>query len=746
MFLKSLILRGFKTFADQTELEFSPEARITAIVGPNGCGKSNLMDATRWVIGEDNCRELRVAALPDIIFAGTAQRKGLSLAEVTMIFDNSAGTLPIPFTEVAVKRRTFREGESDFFINKDACRLKDIKDLLLDTGLGEATYSIITQGRVDAILSSKGDERRAVFEEAAGINKYKTRKQAAEKKLISAEQNLLRINDLKVEVNERLITLEEQARVAQRYIEIQNRAKELDLGLSKKLINQILEKQLKLNQDLARVRQMTQVQKTSEAADLNELQALKESLHRVETEMEQIRIKLDEEKDHQRDIELDRRFTAGEKERDEKALRELAQREGEIGEKIAAVKLQLEKAQIGLDLGDSPLENVLVELVDRTKELVEELSVVLAFFGKENALTLTLGHTADKEETYKMKLEMLAEEASRQGEERKRLEFAIQAYQTQLDNLTQRLGVAQQQPGALDNLSGKRQEKESLVSRIAILEQKIRQADQAERQALGEESQLEIALAKLEGELGSVAERLSLEYNLALPELESLPYEVVGISNARKEIEECRAKLRELEPVNLLAIEEFAHEKERVSFIEAQLNDLNASRDNLRTLIGELDQKAEQTFLETMESLSIVFSETFAKLFSGGEARITLTPGVPALDAEIEIAVRPNGRKWLPLPLLSGGERSLSAIAILFSLLKIRPSPFCFLDEVDAALDDANIGRFTEMLKDFSQQSQILVISHNKRTMAVADNIYGVTMEEPGISKIISMKLAESVA
>lgn len=212
MFLKSLTLRGFKTFADATEIEFGPEARITAIVGPNGCGKSNVLDATRWVLGEDNPRHLRVAALSDIIFAGTAKRKPLSLAEITLLFDNSAGKLPVPFTEVAIKRRTFREGESEFYINKNLCRLKDIKDLLLDTGLGEGTYSIITQGQVNAILSSKGEERRLVFEEAAGIGKYKTRKQNAERKLIAAEQNILRINDLKVEVGEHLITLEEQAR------------------------------------------------------------------------------------------------------------------------------------------------------------------------------------------------------------------------------------------------------------------------------------------------------------------------------------------------------------------------------------------------------------------------------------------------------------------------------------------------------------------------------------------------------
>ena len=225
----------------------------------------------------------------------------------------------------------------------------------------------------------------------------------------------------------------------------------------------------------------------------------------------------------------------------------------------------------------------------------------------------------------------------------------------------------------------------------------------------------------------------------------SFPHEISNVVKSKRDVEAKKSQLRQLEPVNLLAIEEFDKAKGRLSFLEAQLADLNAARNNLRNLIIELDQKAEETFLETMQQISTVFSEVFAKLFAGGEAKITLSEGVPALEAEVEISVRPNGRKWLPLPLLSGGERSLSAIAILFSLLRIRPSPFCFLDEVDAALDDANISRFAEMLKDFSNQSQIIVITHNKRTMAVADNIYGITMEEPGISKVISMKMTETV-
>lgn len=744
MFLKSLILRGFKTFADQTEIEFADDVRITAIVGPNGCGKSNLMDATRWVLAEDNPRELRVANLSNIIFAGTAARKSLSMAEVAMVFDNSTGKFNLPFSEVMIKRRTFREGESEFLINKNKCRLKDIKDLLLDTGLGEGTYSIITQGQVDAILSSKGEERRAVFEEAAGINKYKTRKLSAEKKLIAAEQNILRISDLRIEVSEHIITLEDQARKAKEYLETQNKVKELDIGLSKKLVGNILDKRNALFAELEKVRKESEAKKEVEEKDENELMALKENLRNLEHEIDDLLIKIDQEKDQLRDIELDRRFTEGELRREENTLADLKRRITEVDERSKSLKYKLENATKGLDLSNSPMPNLLAEAFSNSSKLIELLSSILSQLGSTQTLALSLGGSSDKLEAYKLKLEMLEEEAKRMAEEQEKVRFAAQAHRAQLENLVSKTSEAKSKQEAINLLAQKRQNKEKLQQQITELEEKIRQEDKVERKSMNEEASLEIALAKLEGEMGGIRDRLSLEYNISLEELPTLSFEVSNVSKAKKEIEEGKSRLRALEPVNLLAIEEFEKEKERLSFIEAQLADLNAARDNLRTLITELDQKAEITFLETMQQLSTIFSETFATLFVGGEAKIALTPGVPALEAEIEISVRPSGRKWLPLPLLSGGERSLSAIAILFSLLKIRPSPFCFLDEVDAALDDANIGRFTNMLKDFSLHSQIIVITHNKRTMAVADSIYGVTMEEPGVSRVISMKLTET--
>ncbi|MCU0640912.1 MAG: AAA family ATPase [Candidatus Margulisbacteria bacterium] len=741
MFLKSLTLRGFKTFAEGTEIEFGPDARITAVVGPNGCGKSNVLDATRWVLGEDNPRHLRVAALSDIIFAGTARRKPLSLAEISLLFDNSSGKLPVPFSEVSIKRRTFREGESEFFINKNLCRLKDIKDLLLDTGLGEGTYSIMTQGQVDAILSSKGEERRAVFEEAAGINKYKTRKLNAEKKLIAAEQNLLRINDLKVEVGEHLINLEDQARRAREYLQVQGRVKELEVGLIKKLAGSLLEKRCQLEAELSQARAAAAAEVAAEQQSEAAVITLKEQLRGLEAELEEQAVKLDAEKDRLRDAELNRRFIESEISREENQLASLEAKQSELQQKIAELKTQQAS---GADpaADDLPLGGAIQQLIADAHQAMSLLSAVIAYFGQESSFQLV--GRQDLEATYSLQNQLLSDELNRTSTELERIRFGLQAHRSEITAISP-AGQPEQAKSALQDRIGQlKGEREQLGRQVAELEEGIRQRERAERAKGEATAALEIQLAKIEGEMLGLTEKLSGEYSLTLPELETLPDLTIAVGKARTDVEEGKRRLRSLEPVNLLAIEEFDKTRERLSFIDAQLSDLGAARENLKNLIVELDQRAEENFVRTMEQLSIIFSETFAKLFAGGEARINLTPGVSVLEADIEISVRPSGRRWLPLTLLSGGERSLSAIAILFSLMKIRPSPFCFLDEVDAALDEANIGRFANMLKDFSATTQIIVITHNKRTMAVADNIYGVTMEEPGISKVISMKLTEA--
>jgi len=740
MFLKKIILRGFKTFADQTEIDFGLESRITAVVGPNGCGKSNLLDAIRWVLGEDNSRRLRVSSLSDIIFAGTAKRKTLSMGEVSLIFDNTDGKVAIPYSELGIKRRTFREGESEFSINKNTCRLKDIKDLLLDTGLGEGSYAIITQGEVDAILSSKGEERRAVFEEAAGINKYKTRKVSAEKKLIAAEQNILRISDLKIEVEEHIITLEDQARKAKEYLAIQKNVRELELGMTKKIMGNLIEKKIVLEEQLAVAKQATAAKEAEEKKGEEELLKLKAEVRKIESELDSLFGELDRTKDKLRDLELNRRFFEGEIERDRRALAALKNKKIELLEKIDSLH-KAEKESLKIDASNLQVAENIHAIAAHAKELARLLASIISFFNQAETFQV-LDQLSGETSSRNIKIELLEEEAGRLAAEISQGEVLINTRTEELKKLSMAVGEDAAKAIILEKISKLKFDKETINKKAFEFEESIHSSEKLDRAANEKITALEIAIAKIEGEMVGLHEKIFGEYNLSMKELEELPYIIASVSKARTEIDEGKLRLRELEPVNLLAIEEFEKSKDRLSFLGAQLEDLNSARENLKNLIIELDKRAEEVFLETMQQLSAIFSETFSKLFTGGEAKIFLTPNMPALEAEIEIEVRPSGRKWLPLSMLSGGERSLCAIAILFSLLKIRPSPFCLLDEVDAALDEANIGRFVTMLKDLAVQTQIIIISHNKRTMEVADNIHGVTMQEAGVSRVISVKLA----
>ncbi len=357
MYLKSITLRGFKTCADKTTLEFdSSEGSITCIVGPNGCGKSNIIDALRWVMGEQSLKDLRSSSLEEVIFAGSQFRKPLSLAEVTLILDNSDHVLKTDYNEVSVRRRIYRSGESEFYINKNACRLKDIRDLFLDTGLGSGTYSIINQGKVDAILSSKPEERRAPFEEAAGINKYKTRKVSAERKLIATEQNLLRVNDLKLELSTQLSTLEEQAKKAREYKEIKENLMRLEIGICKKEMKSVNTKMTNLKQKVETLRESLNQSRTLIEVGEKKREDLKRTLHEKEEEIEK----------NQKEIEANSSLLAEKK----RTLGIEFEREKNIGERLEEAKKD-----------SSKLLPLLEEYNERIKKNIEEKEKLNKFVG-----------------------------------------------------------------------------------------------------------------------------------------------------------------------------------------------------------------------------------------------------------------------------------------------------------------------------------------------------------------------------
>jgi len=770
MFLKSLVLRGFKTFADKTVLEFDPSG-ITAIVGPNGCGKSNTVDAFRFILGEGSFNELRVKNLSDVIFAGTQERKQLSLAEVALVLDNGDQSLPIEFDEVSIRRRSFRDGTSEFLINNNSCRLKDIRDLFVDAGISEDSLSIIGQGKVDSILSSQPEERRAVFEEVAGIRKYKQRKNEAERKLILAEQNLLRISDLKNEIGENLGVLEEQSKAASEYVGLKTRLRDLDLGITQRQIQTILEKGSILREEISKFQKSKEEQDKKEkileaekhllkeaVKDLdielenafNDLEDLKEKIENERSNLiiEQQRIFF-EEKNKLRDLKETERFLAFE-------IKQIEQNQCNLENKVKDLKTKTERIQTD-DLNILPeLKSFLVnseKLISISKQLI------LSIHQKEiddqstnNKLTeIFTEEIKDIERQKRTELETLENKSLELGEISTKvaeLSKQIFALEEEGKNIIQNLN---KKPGFLklqeehtklqEKISGIKKGKEEKSSQLEFLESRgENREDVSQKEAFFKN---ELMLAKTEGELAQISERLQAEYNLTVCDLQKEECSVANIGAAKKESSIVRSRMLALEPVNLLAIEEFKHSQERFKLISEQYEDLNSARENLTRLINELDLKAKEEFLKKMDIIAAHFKQIFSELFVGGEAKLELClhENNNPLEAGIEISTCPSGRKWLPLQSLSGGERALTAIAILFAFLKTNPSPFCILDEVDAPLDDANIDRFTKYLKEISSITQILIITHNKHTMKVADTLYGITMEEAGVSRVISMKM-----
>ncbi|OGC04655.1 hypothetical protein A2276_01600 [candidate division WOR-1 bacterium RIFOXYA12_FULL_43_27] len=756
MFLKSLVLRGFKTFADKTVFEFEPNG-LTAIVGPNGCGKSNTVDAFRFILGEGSLSEIRVKELSDIIFAGTQTKKPLSMGEVAITFDNSDHALPIDFSEVSIRRRTFRDGASDFLINNNSCRLKDIRDLFLDAGISEDSLSIIGQGKVDSILSSQPEERRQVFEEVAGIKKYKQRKEEAEKKLILAEQNLLRICDLKNEIGENLSVLEEQSKAAEEYLALKESFRSLEIGISKKQVAVLLEKSGLLKEEIERFEKSEDERLKKEKIVGAEKHSLKEKIKTLDLELENARIKLEtlrekaeterfaammEKENRLRDLKEAERFLAFE-------IGQLKNTNGTIDAKLLELRKKTERAG--------------VEAMDILPELKEFVALSEKLFSISRSLIKGL-HQKEIEDHSKSSrlLDILNAEIVEFTEQKQNNENALRQKEAEMKAAAEKLNAEQPSPPLVnlaiqeeqaklqEKIVELKKEKEQCADNIEFLESRGETPEEAAAREFHLKNKL--LLAKTEGELSQVTERIFAEYNLTVSDLMQIETEIPNVGAAKKETLRLKSRMLELEPVNLIAIEEYKQSTGRFRLINEQYEDLNSARENLKGLIAELDLKAREEFLRKMEIISAHFKQIFTELFPGGEAKIelALSENSNPLEAGIEISTCPGGRKWLPLQALSGGERALTAIAILFAFLKTNPSPFCILDEVDAPLDDANIDRFTKYLKEMAKVTQMMIITHNKHTMKAADTIYGITMEEAGVSKLLSMKMnklaAETVA
>ena len=1184
MYLKRLELQGFKSFADKTVLEFMPG--ITSVIGPNGSGKSNISDSIRWVLGEQSMKSLRGTKSLDIIFAGTQNRKSLGFAEASLVFDNTDGTLPIEYTEVTVTRKIYRSGETGYYINKVPCRLKDVLELFMDTGIGKDGYSIIGQGKIDEILSNKSEDRRHIFEEAAGIVKFRTRKAESEKKLEHTKLNLLRINDILAEIEANIEPLKLQSEKAKKYLSLREELKNIEIGLFlyniekyKASLEEIVKDEEiytsqcdEEQQNLEKIKQLKEALKEEVDRITNQIEEMsnigfesqkeiemlnsdinvantrisnnKENKERYEKEIEELNIRKKELEEEIKQKEEKRDNLKQNREKFEKELQEKEKELEEITKKLSSKELEIEgykqqveqntdkkyelqseshtqdinfenyekrqrqinnevsnyiseldatrlqkediskgfyeidskrnnvlksleeinskkqsadqkikeynikinqlenemrmkesrqkflietekekegyvksvksllkdcenikelgkgmhgvlaniidvpekyQTAIEMSLGMS-LQNIVTDTEEDAKKLVEHLrknnlgrasflpiasvrgkklekikgkengvigiasdlikfdkkyeQIIISLLGRtvivdnmdtaikvakqngytfrimtlegdminpsgaitggsvakktvnilgrekeieklgkeiqeirqkiekikkekedfENSIedTIELATNLEKElqeidityatekqkvvaidenieklekrlqklkdeqkqlenqkqeaTTKKEEIEKEIEELTKQSEELTKLitEFAElnkddQKYiddlnfditnlkisvssfdesEASIDEIKERINLDIQ--NTVKSIENKKEQIEQIQHDNFNLEESIKETKQKiedikeevknsgskieelknerleknKKLSIQEEEisnkfkviedlkaqivKIDVKKTKLEEDIQAIINKMWEEYELTPNNVQEEYKKPENVATTQRKVNNLRTEIKELGSINIDSIEEYKNMKERYDFMCEQRVDLENTMSKLRKMIQEMTTTMKEQFKEQFELINKNFAEVFKELFGGGNASLKLEDEENILECGIEITVQPPGKKLQNMMLLSGGEKAFTAIALLFAILKINPAPFCVLDEIEAALDDVNVYRFAEYLKKFSKDTQFLVITHRKGTMEAADTVYGVTMEESGISKLLSMKLNKS--
>jgi chromosome segregation protein len=851
--LRAIKLRGFKSFPEAVEVRLEPG--VAVVVGPNGSGKSNVADALLWASGSLSPNELRAEKPDDVLFAGSPGHPPAAFCEVELLFDNEDGALPeLDFTEISVARRLHRGGEGQYLVNRAPVRRTDLVELLADVGLGGSHGSVISQGKVEEILASKPEERRALIEDAAGLGRFKRRRHRAELKLARVQIQVERARDLEAEVKARLRPLALQATAAERAEKLRGeiaslraRLAELELVGIEERLGEVEERRtaaaLERRHTGERLEGLLAERNRVEeelAAVAGRGEGASSALYRLRSAAERLELRRDAAR------ELAERLRAeplplrprGNPERE--ALREqarlvrerlsalehsLAEREGlppaaralaEEGERLALALLEVEcgyeravaaalagraAALLAADTGDA------LALVERARKAgLGDLGVLLPPRGEERrpsrppllgaeplsshvralpggervaelladvwlaepadleraesgVLVTREGHCFDAQrgelwfagetaEAVLLQLDARRRALAREADELERKAEELPAEAPPVPSgplvaLAERLGAALQEAAAaaerfeaplrarVDAGATRAGELAAELRKLGGAEAEVRRvAAEAGERAAG----IDVERARLEAEAAEARRRLE--------EAGADPAEGDDREELAARIERLERRRETLGQVNPLAKEEYEREKERLTELTHQRDDLEASLKELEELRAELADTVERRFDETFASVSAHFEEVAATLFPGGQGRLRLTEAEEdGSEPGVEVELRPVGKRVTRLSLLSGGEKALGAISFLFALFLARPCPFYLLDEVEAALDDANIGRFVELLRRYSESAQFIVVTHQKKTMEAADVLYGVTMGGDGVSQIVSRRL-----
>jgi len=964
MFLKTLTLKGFKSFADKTALDFEPG--VTVVVGPNGSGKSNLVDAVAWVLGAQGPRTLRGGKMDDVIFAGTPQRQALGRAEVSLTIDNTAHLLPIDFSEVTITRTLFRNGDSEYQLNGVPCRLLDIQELLSDSGIGRQQHVIVGQGQLDTVLNSSPADRRAIVEEAAGILKFRRRKERAERRLVATEGNLVRLNDLLREVRRQLAPLQRQADAAQRHgavidelrairlhlaghqiagyqarlerlrderAELGTRDRELhdrlatlddavlgaehsravlgDEGLADWLVRvEALRQRGRGLADLVGEKRRGVERELTAAADVGVVEtlvadavALRNELGALDAETTALtlpgtdaQLVVETAEDALRAAEDQWRAAEGDaarararadalgqqlhEARSDAAVSELDGVQGVVGPLVdhlqiepgaeaavasalgdamravvvhggAAAREAVERLRAGdahalvlvvepistpSMLGDDApvgaralasvvrtsvpgLEDALGRLLDRTVLVADwraALDLVLDHPGLvavtpdgdrlggtgpwniggdhdravtqaaldealERATAAEVGR-AEAQRTVETARAALgaarANEVRRAGSEERRAVLAARLGEVEarlagrdpgeqasaeaarlellerdaaLARTARRLAEHRARVERLHDRLRERRRREAEAARASAetldaLRRERRELEQGLTEVREHHSRVEIQDAesrmKLEASVEGLRTEFDVEPSVALDAPAPPVPEGTTLAGRARELER---DLRLMGPINPLALEEHRALEERHVFLTEQLDDVKSGRRELQRVIRAVDREIVSVFEQAFADVAEHFQALFATLFPGGAGKVSLLDPDDLLDTGIEIEARPSGKNVRRLSLLSGGERSLTALAFLFAVFRARPSPFYLLDEVEAALDDVNLHRFLDLVHEFRDEAQLVIVTHQKRTMEAGDVLYGVSMPPGGSTRVVSQRVADVV-
>lgn len=977
MYLKEIKISGFKSFADKTNITL--DDNITCIVGPNGSGKSNIIDAVKWVLGEQSIKSLRGSNnMSDVIFAGSKSRSPLNLASVSLVFDNSDSYLKVPYTEISVTRKVFRSGENEYYLNNEKCRLKDIYDLFLDSGMGKYAFNIISQGEVSKIISDSPYERRTIFEEAAGVLKYKRRKEEALKKLEKTNENLTRVKDIIKELEEQIEPLKIQSEQASKYLKIKENLEQMEIAL---IANDLEKLNVLYHEQTKQIEDLTNeiIEKTTNITnDDIELENKKQELEKITTNLTSLQQNLliltkEEEKlNGEKNIIKERSKYDAEDVKVHENLTNLKEQKLSLNNKLLSIKTDLtildnkikevlkdnsnknneyvslnntkediknkisalensklqkeykikylndyienssfpvsikrllsnpkligihntisklinidEKYLLALDVSlggakdylvvDNPnvaktcinylkennlgrvtffpldvikpryiednilnvvndmdgfidilanlvsydsnykniifnqLGNVLVvDNIDNANKIskkinnkykivtldgeiinvggsitggtVKKKSIISEKYELENLLTkkdmeekeiLSLKQKQEEIDKNIKQFEnilyeigknkiLLTEEYNAKNENYKLLKNQLDRITLELNNLEdlEDNSINEEEEKILKKYYEVLKEKELVNKKIILLNEekekvsslieeyqaKYRLNNSNVRNLEEKKKTLEIESSKMSVKMDNLLNILSETYQMTFEKAKANYVLEEDIDVARKNVNSYKKELKEIGIVNLGAIEEYERVSKRYEFLTKQDNDLEEAITTLLKIINELDLVMEKEFIKTFKEIEIEFNNVFKELFKGGSAKLKLTDESNILETGVNIEVSPPGKKITSISLLSGGEKTLTAISLLFAVLNVKKIPFCLFDEVEAALDEANVDRVGTYFNKYIGKTQLIIITHKKKTMEYANTLYGITMQESGVSKLVSVKLVD---